>query len=216
MKSSKSIDLFDLGKNTFNICYSQLKNDKKILRSYSQHIEEFLNTIEENKNVLNNIKRDIDKNLSIDKPFNFLIKFEILLNLQINYFECFLEKSQDSFEHLKESIDKNLEIISKFLSNTQTSNTNIKNKSKEFYEKNNKVLKSLGHTEMAILEEYYLSVYKIQINKNKQKIKIEDLVSESHKCEIEFLNSKRNMKNMLGKFLTEYNSNMKEIKKKYD
>ena len=214
MKNSKNIDVFDLGKNTFNSCYSQLKNDKIILRFYSQHIEEFINTIEESKNILHNIKRDIDKNLSIDKPFNFLKKFEILLNLQINYFDYFLEKSQNSFEHLKESIDKNLEIISKFLSNTQASNTNIKNKSKEFFEKNNKVLKSLGHTEMAILEEYYLSVYKIQISKNKQKIKnLEDLVSESRKCEIEFFNSKKNMKNMLGKFLNEYNSNMKEIKK---
>ena len=217
MKNSKNIeniDVFDLGKNTFNSCYSQLKNDKKILRFYSQHIEEFLNTIEENKNVLHNIKRDIDKNLWIDKPFNFLKKFEILINLQINYFDYFLEKSQNSFEHLKDSIDKNLEIISKFLSNTQVSNTNIKNKSKEFLQKYNILLKSLGCTEMAILEDYYLSVYKIQISKNKQKIKnLEELISESHKSEIEFFNSKRYIKNMLGKFLTEYNSNMKEIKK---
>ena len=87
MKKTKNIDIFDIGKNSFNSCYSQLKNDKKVLRLYSQQIEDYLNSMEESKNILYNINRDIEKNSSIDKPFCFLKKFEIILNLQCNFFE---------------------------------------------------------------------------------------------------------------------------------
>ena len=97
MKFSKNIDIFDIGKNTFNLCYSQLNDDKKILKVYSQDIDSLLNLIEEDKNALTNIYRDIGKYSSIDKPFCFLKKFEILLNIQCNYYNFFLEKSQKLF-----------------------------------------------------------------------------------------------------------------------
>ena len=211
----KKIDIFDLGKNTFNSCYSQLKNDKKILYLYSQNIEKYLDCIEENKNCLQNINRDIDRNSIGDKPFCFLKKFEIILNLNCNFFGFFLENSQKSFEHLKDSIDINLAFISKFLSKTQESATNIKNQSEIFFENFNKAIKSLGETENSIIEDYIKSVYNIQINKEKMRVNnIEELIIESHNSEKEFLNSKDNMKNLLKNFMIEYNLNMKEIKTK--
>lgn len=210
----KNIDIFDLGKNTFNSCYSQLRNDKKVLWHYSQDIEKYLNSLEENKGILQNINREIDKNSSVDRPFCFLKKFEIILKLQCNYFDYFLEYSQNSFEILKESVDKNFNLISNFLSNTKVTNSNIKNKSEEFLEKFDKVVKSLEQTEKSIVEYYIQSTYKLQINKEKSKSnKIDELVNESYKCEKEFNNSKQNMKELLKSFLTEYNMNMKEIKK---
>ena len=216
MKNIKNIDIFYLGKNSFNSCFSQLKNDKKVLRLYSQHIEGYLNSIEENKNLLKNINRDIDKNISSDKPFCFLKKFELLLNLQSNYYDYFLENSQKSFENLKESVDKNLEIITNFLSNIQTSSTNIKNKSIEFFEKHEKVIQTLDITEKSIIEDYFKSKYNLSFNKDKDNTTInsmEEIVNESYKKEKEFYNSTQEMKDIFCKFLTEYNSNMKEIKK---
>ena len=213
MKKTKNIDIFDLGKNTFNSCYSQLKNDKKVLRLYSQQIEDYLNSMEESKNILYNINRDIEKNSSIDKPFCFLKKFEIILNLQCNFFEFFLENSQKSFEDLKESIDKNCTTITNFLANTQTLNANIKNQSEEFFQKYNKVITSLREVELCTVDDYILNTYKIPINKDKMNTKkIEDLINESHKCEKEYIDSIQNMKDIFKSFLTEYNLNMKEIK----
>ena len=213
MKKTKNIDIFDLGKNTFNSCYSQLKNDKKVLRLYSQQIEDYLNSIEESKNILYNINRDIEKNSSIDKPFCFLKKFEIILNLQCNYYDFFLENSQKSFEVLKESIDKNCTTITNFLANTQTLNANIKNKSVEFFDKHNKVIASLREVELCTVDDYIINTYKIPINKDKiNPNKIEDLINESYKCEKEYNKSLQNMKDIFKNFLTEYNLNMKEIK----
>ena len=213
MKKTKNIDIFDLGKNTFNSCYSQLKNDKKVLRLYSQQIEDYLNSIEESKNILYNINRDIEKNSSIDKPFCFLKKFEIILNLQCNYYDFFLENSQKSFEVLKESIDKNCTTITNFLANTQTLNANIKNKSVEFFDKHNKVIASLREVELCTVDDYIINTYKIPINKDKiNPNKIEDLINESYKCKKEYNKSLQNMKDIFKNFLTEYNLNMKEIK----
>ena len=213
MKKTKNIDVFDIGKNSFNSCYSQLKNDKKVLRLYSQQIEDYLNSIEESKNILYNINRDIEKNSSIDKPFCFLKKFEIILNLQCNYFDLFLENSQKSFEDLKESIDKNCTTITNFLTNTQTLNADIKNKSVEFFEKYNKVITSLREVELYTVDDYIINTYKIPINKDKiNPNKIEDLINESYKSEKEYHNSLQNMKDIFKNFLTEYNLNMKEIK----
>ena len=213
MKNSKIIDIFDLGKNTFNSCYSQLNNDKKVLRLYSQQIEDYLNSIEESKNILHNINRDIDKNSSIDKPFCFLKKFEIILNLQCNYFDFFLEKSQNSFDDLKESIDKNITTITNFLSKTQTSNTNIKNKSEEFFQRYNKVITSLKKLELSTVDDYIQKTYKIPINKDKiNPNKLEGLINESHNLEKEYFDSIKNMKDIFINFLNEYNLNMKNLK----
>ena len=172
-----------------------------------------MNSLEENKGILQNINREIDKNSSVDRPFCFLKKFEIILKLECNYFDYFLEKSSNSFEQLKELIDKNFKIISNFLSNAQVTNSNIKKKSGEFLEKYDKVVKSLEQTEKSIIDDYIQSTYKIQTNKDKSKINtIEELVNESHKCEKDFLYSTQNMKEIFRTFLNEYNTNMKEIK----
>ena len=214
---SKTIDVYNLGKNTFNSCYTQLNNDKKVLSYYSQCIEEYLNSIEDYKNQLISINRKIDKYSSIDKPFHFLKKYEIIINIQCNYFDNFLELSQKSFEHLKQSIDSNLASISTFLSKTKEYSENIKTNSETFFKKSDKLFESLGDIENSLIEDYIKKTYKIQINKDKDKNKnynIETLVNDSHKYEKEFLGSKINMENLFKNFLMEYNSNMKEIKKK--
>lgn len=215
---SKTIDLYNLGKNTFNSCFTQLNNDKKVLSHYSHCIEDYLSLIEENKNQLISINRNMDKYSPIDKPFCLLKKFEIILNIQCQNFDYFLDFSQKSFEHLKESIDSNLSFISGFLSKTKEYSENIKLNSEIFYQKFDKLNNSLEETEQTLIEDYIKNTYKIQLNKDdKDKNKInslEELVNKSHMDEKEFLESKIIMENLFKTFLTEYNSNMKEIKQK--
>ena len=213
MKNSKTIDIFDIGKNTFNLCYSQLNNDKKILKIYSQNIDTLLNVIEDNKNALTNIFRDIGKYSSVDKPFGFLKKFEILLNIQCNYYNCFLENSQKSFENLKKSIDTNLKLITDFLSNTHNTGEIIKNKSVNFFEKNDQVIKSLKDVEYAVIDDYIRSTYKITINRDNI-YNIEQIVNKIYNLEKEYNTSKKEIKELLHKFTDEYNCNIKEIKTK--
>lgn len=92
MKKSKVIDIFDLGKNSFNINFTQLKNYKKILKFYSEHIETYITSIKQYNGLLKNIKNEIKKNETIDSSFQILQKFDNLLNLQCSFFDFFLEK----------------------------------------------------------------------------------------------------------------------------
>lgn len=213
MKNKKIIDVFNLGKNTFNIYYNQLKNNKKVLKQYSEIIDANLSSINEHNNLLKNIAKDIDKDSTTDNPFYLLKKFEILLNLQCNYFEYFLENSRKSFENLKSSINKILEIIGDFLSKSQRLAINIKNSSEEFFEKYDKLMKSLEETEISVIDDYFKTNYNINIKRSKNKNKFtEQLVKESHIYENDFLLSESDIKDVIKKFITEYNCNMKEIK----
>jgi hypothetical protein len=212
---SKIIDIYDLGKNTFNSSYTQLNNNKKVLSHYLKCIEEYLDSIEENKNHLSSINRKLDKYTSIDKPFCFLKKFEIILKNQCEYLDDFLDLSQKTFEHLKESLNTTLAFISGFLAKTKEYSENIKSNSAIFFQKFDKFNKSLEETEKSIVEDYIKNTYNIQINKDKNIIyNIEELVNESRKNEKELLESKINMENLFKNFLMEYNCNMKEIKQK--
>ena len=212
---SKIIDIYDLGKNTFNSSYTQLNNNKKVLSHYLKCIEEYLDSIEENKNHLSSINRKLDKYTSIDKPFCFLKKFEIILKNQCEYLDDFLDLSQKTFEHLKESLNTTLAFISGFLAKTKEYSENIKSNSAIFFQKFDKFNKSLEETEKSIVEDYIKNTYNIQINKDKNVIyNIEELVNESRKNEKELLESKINMENLFKNFLMEYNCNMKEIKQK--
>ena len=74
MKNKKIIDVFNLGKNTFNIYYNQLKNNKKVLKQYSEIIDANLSSINEHNNLLKNIAKDIDKDSTTDNPFYLLKK----------------------------------------------------------------------------------------------------------------------------------------------
>jgi hypothetical protein len=62
VRNNKVIDIFDLGKNTFNINLTQLKNYKKILKLYSEYIETYITSIKQSNDLLKNIKNEIKKN----------------------------------------------------------------------------------------------------------------------------------------------------------
>ena len=212
MKNTQKIDIFDLGENTLNLCYSQLKNDKKILRLYSQDIDKLLNLVEDQKNALKKINREMAKNILIDRPFCFLKKFEILINLQCNYCDCFLENSQKFFENLKETVEATLAIITNFLTKTYDISETIKSKGEILFENNAKAIKSLEEVENIIVDEYLKATYKIDLNTvNTNK---EQLINDCHNLEKTFNDSKEEIKDIIKKYVIEYNSNIKDIKTK--
>lgn len=212
MENTKKFDIFDLGENSLNLCYSQLKNDKKVLRMYSQDIDKLLNLVDDQKNALKKMNREMTKNILIDSPFCFLKKFEILINLQCSYCDCLLENSQKFFENLKETVEATLTIITNFLTKIHDISETINSKSETFFENNAKVIKSLEEVENIIVDDYLKTTYKLDLNTDKTNI--EQLINDCHNLEKTFNDSKEEIKDIVKKYLIEYNSNIKEIKTK--
>jgi len=210
---NRVIDLPYIGKDTYNINILQLKNDKKLLKLYFQNIESFINSFDDNKKLLKKIIKELDKYSPMDHPFCFLKKFQIILNLQYLYFDNFLEKSHKSFEHLKESINSNLTMISQFLSNIQEISDNIKLNSDFMNKQNELILSSFEQTEKAIVEDYLKLNKRINKSKeNKNKVSKEQLINECHKNENDYMELSKEINNKINEYKKQYNLNMKEIK----
>ena len=210
---NRVIDLPYIGKDTYNINILQLKNDKKLLKLYFQNIESFINSFDDNKKLLKKIIKELDKYSPMDHPFCFLKKFQIILNLQYLYFDNFLEKSHKSFEHLKESINSNLTMISQFLSNIQEISDNIKLNSDFMNKQNELILSSFEKTEKAIVEDYLKLNKRINKSKdNKNMISKEQLINECHKNENDYMELSKEINNKINEYKKQYNLNMKEIK----
>ena len=202
---NEGIDLSYIGKDTFTINISQLKNDKKLLKLYSQDIQLFINSIDDHNKLLKKIIVEIDKYSPMDHTFNFMKKFQIIIKFQYSYFNNFLEKSRNLFEHLKESIDSNISTISQFLSDIQERADNIKLKTNFFYKQNQFILESLNQTENAIIEDYF------KLNK-KSEFTTDQLIFECHKNENDFLLLYDNINGMLNEYKNKYNGKIENIK----
>ena len=202
---NEDIDLSHIGKDTFTINISQLKNDKKLLKLYSQDIQLFINSIDDHNKLLKKIIVEIDKYSPMDHTFNFMKKFQIIIKFQYSYFNNFLEKSRNLFEHLKESIDSNISTISQFLSDIQERADNIKLKTDFFYKQNQFILESLNQTENAIIEDYF------KLNK-KSEFTTDQLIFECHKNENDFFFLYDNINGMLNEYKNKYNGKIENIK----
>ena len=95
---------------------SQIKNEKKILKLFSQKIQSYINLNLEHKISLTNLISEVDKSIPMEKiPFHYFSNLKIILNLQYYYFSNFFEKIQKYIEPLKKSIDSNLKSVIDFL-----------------------------------------------------------------------------------------------------
>lgn len=207
------IDLFYIGKDTFSKNISQLKNDKKLLKIFSQNIQSFINTIDDNKKTLKKIIKEMEKYSPMDHPFCFLKKFQIILNMQYLYFNKLFEKSQKIMEHLKENIDSNLKSISEFLTNIQESSENIKIKSDFLMKQNELILINFQDTENSIIENYFTLAYNINFNNNgKTKVDKDKLIYECHQIENAFIKLSADINNMINEYKEKFNKTTKEIK----
>jgi len=207
------IDLFYIGKDTFSKNISQLKNDKKLLKIFSQNIQTFINSIDDNKKSLKKIIKEMGKYSPMDHPFCFLKKFLIILNIQYCYFNNFFEKSQKIVENLKENIDSNLKSISLFLTNIQETSENIKVKSDFLMKQNELILINFKDIENSIIESYLNSAYNINFNNDsKSKINKDKLIHECHQNENAFIRLSGDINNMINEYKEKFNKNTKELK----
>ena len=215
MEKIKELDIFDLGKDTFNFHNNSLKTTKKNLKNYLTIIDSFVESITNHKQSLKKVYKDLKQSSPIDKPFNFLKKIEILINLEYNYTKSFLANITTIFEELKKTINNMINTITDYLSSSQKLSMNIKNSSENYYIKYDKLIESLEETELAIIDEYTKKKYKTSISKFRKKDKDkDDLVNDSLVLEREFLNVEFEIKDKANNYIDEYNLNMKNIKPK--
>ena len=214
-KEIKTLDIFDLGKDTFNFHYNNLKTTKKSLKNYMTIINLFTKTIKDHLESINKVFTEIKKYTGIDKPYNFLTKFEILIKLYYDNNNKFLESFTNSFDALKKSINNTINNISDYLSFSQKLAINIKNTSESYFPKYDKLMEALDETEIAIIEEYTKKKYRIVLNKQKNKGKNKDMcVRESMVLERDYLNVEEEIKEKANNYIDEYNNNIKSIKPK--
>ena len=215
MEKQKVLDILDLGKNTFNFHYNSLRATKKSLKNYLTIIESFTKSINDHKKSIGKNSKEIKQFSESDIPFPIVKKFEIIINSYYNFTDSFSEIILNNFDNLKKTIFNSLTYVSNYLNFSQILAMNIKNTSQKYYKNYDKLMESLGETEMSIIEDYTKSKYKICLNKlkNKEKDK-EKLVKESLFLEREFLNTDYEMKDKVFNYIDEYNSIMNKIKPK--
>lgn len=215
MEHKASLDIFDLGKDTYNFHYNSLRETKKSLKNYLTIIDLFTNSLKEHKKSLKNVFKEMKKYSPIDKPFNFLKKFEILFYFHYNYNKSFLEITENNIDTLKQSINDLMNKIGDYLSYSQKLAMNIKTTSENYFIKYDKLIEALEETEIAIIEEYTKKTYRICLNKLKNKDKDKaKCVKETLVLERDYLNAEEDIKEKVNNYIDEYNLKMKNIKPK--
>ena len=215
MEGFKTIDIFDLGKDSLNYYYNNLRNAKKALKNYLTIVDTFTKIVSDNKIGINIIFKDIKQFSEIDMPYPILKNLEILIHLYDNYNEAFYESISTPIDNLKKTIINSYKYVSNYLNFSQIVSMNIRNMSNKYYQSYNKLMGNLGDTEMAIIDEYTKSKYKISINKLKNKGKEKDkIIKECVSSEKEFLSVKSKIKDQFDNYINQYNSIMKKINPK--
>lgn len=215
MEGFKTIDIFDLGKDSLNYYYNNLRNAKKALKNYLTIVDTFTKIVSDNKIGINIIFKDIKQFSEIDMPYPILKNLEILIQLYDNYNEAFYESISTPIDNLKKTIINSYKYVSNYLNFSQIVSMNIRNMSSKYYQSYNKLMGNLGDTEMAIIDEYTKSKYKININKLKNKGKEKDkIIKECVSSEKEFLSVKNKIKDQFDNYINQYNSIMKKINPK--
>lgn len=214
-KELKNLDVFELGKDTYNFHYNNLKASKKSLKNYITIIDLFTKSIKDHLDSIKKVFKETKKYIPGDKPYNYLTKFEILMKIHYNNNKKFLEMFSSSFDTLKKSINNVMNNIGDYLSFSQKLAINIKNTSESYFPKYDKLIESLEETEIAIIEEYTKKKYRIVLNKQKNKDKDKDkCAKESLVLERDYLNSEEEIKEKANNYIDEYNNNLKSIKPK--
>ena len=212
-KDKPHLDVFSLGKTTFNYHHETLKTTKKRFKNYLSIIESFVSSVENHKNSIEKINQEINKDSSNDSPFFFLQKFQLILKLHNNYIDLFLESISKTYNLMKTSITSVSSLIGNYLSNIQKLSMNLNNESITYFQHYDELIKSLEETEMIIISDYTKQKYKIAINnkiyKDKDK---DDAIEDSRKYEEIFLESDSKIKGEVNQYMTEFNTNIKIIK----
>ena len=214
-QTKKTLDIFELGKDTYNTHYNTLKITKKNLKNYIGVIDLFTKLINTHKKSLEKVNQEIKKVSQLDKPFNLLKKFEFLLSFYSKYNNLIEEKIINSLENLKKTSNNIMNNIGEYLSFSQQLAMNIKNTSEAYFPKYDKLIESLEETEISIIEEYTKKKYRICLNKQKNKDKDKDkCAKEALVYEREYLNADEEIKEKANNYIDEFNKILKNTKPK--
>ena len=214
-QAKKTLDIFEIGKDTYNTHYNTLKITKKNLKNYIGVIDLFTKLINTHKKSLEKVNQEIKKVSQLDKPFNLLKKFEFLLSFYSKYNNLIEEKIINSLENLKKTSNNIMNNIGEYLSFSQQLAMNIKNTSEAYFPKYDKLIESLEETEISIIEEYTKKKYRICLNKQKNKDKDKDkCAKEALVYEREYLNADEEIKEKANNYIDEFNKILKNTKPK--
>ena len=215
MEGLKALDIVILGRESFSLYYNNIKNSKKSIKNYLTIVDSFTKITADNKKALNNLFKTIKEFSEADIPFPILKNLEILIKIYEKYNHAFLVSIETPSENLKKSILNSLKYLSNYLNFSQILSMNIKNLSRKYYENYNKLMESLGDTELAVIDEYTKSKYRICINKLKNKEKEKDkLIKETLSNEKVYLSMKSDLNEKVDNYIDQFNSILKKINPK--
>ena len=215
MEGLKALDIVILGRESFSLYYNNIKNSKKSIKNYLTIVDSFSKITADNKKALNNLFKTIKEFSEADIPFPILKNLEILIKIYEKYNDAFLVSIETPLENLKKSILNSLKYLSNYLNFSQILSMNIKNLSRKYYENYNKLMENLGDTELAVIDEYTKSKYRLCINKLKNKDKEKDkLIKESLSNEKVYLSMKSDLSEKVDNYIEQFNSIMKKINPK--
>lgn len=215
MEGLKALDIVILGRESFSLYYNNIKNSKKSIKNYLTIVDSFSKITADNKKALNNLFKTIKEFSEADIPFPILKNLEILIKIYEKYNDAFLVSIETPLENLKKSILNSLKYLSNYLNFSQILSMNIKNLSRKYYENYNKLMENLGDTELAVIDEYTKSKYRLCINKLKNKEKEKDkLIKEALSNEKVYLSMKSDLSEKVDNYIEQFNSIMKKINPK--
>ena len=215
MEGLKALDIVILGRESFSLYYNNIKNSKKSIKNYLTIVDSFTKITADNKKALNNLFKTIKEFSEADIPFPILKNLEILIKIYEKYNDAFLVSIETPLENLKKSILNSLKYLSNYLNFSQILSMNIKNLSRKYYENYNKLMENLGDTELAVIDEYTKSKYRLCINKLKNKEKEKDkLIKETLSNEKVYLSMKSDLSEKVDNYIEQFNSIMKKINPK--
>ena len=215
MEGLKALDIVILGRESFSLYYNNIKNSKKSIKNYLTIVDSFTKITADNKKALNNLFKTIKEFSEADIPFPILKNLEILIRIYEKYNDAFLVSIETPLENLKKSILNSLKYLSNYLNFSQILSMNIKNLSRKYYENYNKLMENLGDTELAVIDEYTKSKYRLCINKLKNKEKEKDkLIKETLSNEKVYLSMKSDLSEKVDNYIEQFNSIMKKINPK--
>lgn len=215
MEGLKALDIVILGRESFSLYYNNIKNSKKSIKNYLTIVDSFSKITADNKKALNNLFKTIKEFSEADIPFPILKNLEILIKIYEKYNDAFLVSIETPLENLKKSILNSLKYLSNYLNFSQILSMNIKNLSRKYYENYNKLMENLADTELAVIDEYTKSKYRLCINKLKNKEKEKDkLIKETLSNEKVYLSMKSDLSEKVDNYIEQFNSIMKKINPK--
>ena len=208
--SQNSINLFELGKNSFILPIDFLRDRKKELESYKTYIEKYQS---ENRNHCDNLsKLDSEFKLSLTKNlFSFGTTLNTIIHLNYKVVYLYLKNIKKTFDNIFTLLNETINSIQEFISNSQNKAMNIENKRGKILDQNTIFSKSLDETISKIFDNYIKKKFTFNLKENDIEEK-DKLLEKSKTLEIELFNIQLSGKELITDYIKNYNNKLPLVK----